>query len=202
MGQASQGDPPVRAAIVPGEAVDTAASSSPPASLPAPTSIPAGVAASVPTEPPIAADVEMAEVPPPLAPSVLVIPDSPVFDYEEGAVVVAEVDERRLVVLTEERPDALAVEGPNASAAVRADPWPTVGSSGLIPTQLNPNEWGGQSLVFWGRDTSEPLLALNDELEEKLRSSFRQYSEAAMTSLRMATEILSRDVPRVFQVRI
>jgi hypothetical protein len=56
--------------------------------------------------------------------------------------------------------------------------------------------------VFWGRDTLEPLLALNDELEEKLRGAFREYSEAAMRSLRMATEILSKDVPRVFQVRI
>jgi hypothetical protein len=68
--------------------------------------------------------------------------------------------------------------------------------------QLNPNEWGDQPLVFWGRDTSEPLLALNDVLEEKLWSSFREYSEAAMRSLRMATKILSKDVPRVFQVRI
>jgi hypothetical protein len=83
-----------------------------------------------------------------------------------------------------------------------AELWPVVGSSSLIPTQLNPNEWGGQSLVFWGLDTSEPLLALNDELEEKLQDNFHEYSEAAMRSLRMATEILSKDIPRVFQVRI
>jgi hypothetical protein len=100
--------------------------------------------------------------------------------------------------LTEERPDALTVEGPDASVAGHADPWPVVGSSGLIPTQLNPNEWGGQPLLFWGRDTSEPLLALNDELEEKLRDNFREYSEAALRSLRMATKILSKVVPRVF----
>jgi hypothetical protein len=130
------------------EAVDAAAASSPPASSPAPTSIPAGAAASVPTEPPVAADVEMAKVPTPPAPSVLVVPDSPIFDYEEGAAVVAKVDERRLVILTEERPDASAAEGPNASVAGRADSWPIVGSSGLIPMQLNPNEWGGQPLVF------------------------------------------------------
>jgi hypothetical protein len=61
--------------------------------------------------------------------------------------VVAEVDERRLVVLTEEWPDASDAEGPNASVTRHADPWPVVGSSGLIPTQLNPNEWGGQPLV-------------------------------------------------------
>jgi hypothetical protein len=52
MGQASQVDPPVGAAIVLGEAVDVVATSSPPAPSPAPTSIPAGAAASVPTEPP------------------------------------------------------------------------------------------------------------------------------------------------------
>ena len=153
MGQASQVDPPVGAAIVPGEAVDAASASSPPASLPTPTSIPAGATAGAPTEPPVPADVEMAEVPPPPAPSVLVIPDSPVFDHGEGVAVVAEVGERRLVALTEERPDASAAEGPDALVAGRADPWPIVGSSGLIPTQVNPNEWGGQRLMFWGRDT-------------------------------------------------
>jgi hypothetical protein len=210
MGQASQVDPPVGAAIMSGEAVDAAAAPSPPALLPAPTLIPAGAVADSPEEPPVAADVEMAEVPPPLAPSALVIPDLPISDHEEGAAVVAEVGERRLVTLAEERPNASTAEVPDASTAERldasvaghAEPWPIVGSSGLIPTQLNPNEWGGQPLVFWSRDTSEPLLALNDELEEKLRDNFREYNEAAMRSLRMTMEILSKDVPRVFQVRI
>jgi hypothetical protein len=193
---------------MPGDAVDAA--SSPPALLPAPTSIPAGAVADSPAELPVTGDVEMAEVPPPPAPSTLVIPGSPIFDHEEGAAVVAEVGERRLVTLDEERPDASTAErpdastaeGPDASVAGRAEPWPVVGSSGLIPTQLNPNEWRGQPLVFLGRDTSEPLLALNDELEEKLRDNFHEYREAAMRSLRMTMEILSRDVPRVFQVRV
>ena len=187
---------------MPGEAVDAVVASSPPSSSPTPTLIPAGATAGAPTEPPAATDVEMAEVPPPPAPSVLVIPDSPVFDHGEGATVVADVGEQRSVALTEERPDASAAEGPEASVAGRADPWPVVGSSGLIPMQLNPNEWGAQPLVFWGRDTSEPLLALNDEGEERLRNAFRDYSEAAMRSLWMAMEVLSQDVPRVFQVRI
>jgi hypothetical protein len=202
MGQASQVDPPVGAAIVPGEAVDAAAASSPPSSSPTPTSIPAGAAAGAPTEPPATANVEMAEVPPPLAPSVLVIPDSPVFKHGEGAAVVAEVGEQRPVTLTEERPDASAAEGPEASVVGRADPWPVVGSSDLIPMQLNPNEWGAQPLVFWGRDTSEPLLSLNDEGEERLRKVFRDYSEAVMRSLKTATGVLSQAIPRVFQVRI
>jgi hypothetical protein len=56
--------------------------------------------------------------------------------------------------------------------------------------------------VFWGRDTSEPLLSLNDEGEEKLRKVFRDYSEAVMRSLKMAMDVFSQDIPRVFQVRI
>jgi hypothetical protein len=61
---------------------------------------------------------------------------------------------------------------------------------------------GAQPLVFWGHDTSKPLLALNDEGEEKLQKVFRDYSDALMRSLKMATEVLSQDIPRVFQVRI
>jgi hypothetical protein len=79
MGQASQVDPPVGASIMPGEAVDAAAAPSPLVLLPAPTSIPTGAVADSPSEPPVTADVEMAEVPPPL-----VIPDLPIFDHEEG----------------------------------------------------------------------------------------------------------------------
>jgi hypothetical protein len=201
-GASLPGRPPVGAAIVPVEAVDAAAASSLPSLSLTPTSIPVGAVAVAPTELPAAADVEMAEVPPPPAPSVLVIPDSPVFDHGEGAAVVAEVGEQRPVALTEERPDASVAKGPEASVVGRADPWPVVGSSGLIPTQLNPNEWGAQPLVFWGRDTSEPLISLNDEGEEKLRKVFRDCSEAVMRSLKMATYVFSQDIPRVFQVRI
>jgi hypothetical protein len=137
MGQASPVDPPVGAAIVPGEAVDSAATLSPPSSTPTPTSILAGATAGAPTVPPAAADIEMAEVPPPL-----VIPDLPILDHEEGVAVVAEVGERRPVTLAEERPetstavvpDAPTAGGPDASAGGRAEPWPALGSSGLIPT--------------------------------------------------------------------
>jgi hypothetical protein len=125
---------------VPGEVVDATVALGPPSSLLTPTSIPAGAAAGASTELHATADVEMAEVPPPLAPLVLVVPDSLVFDHGEGATVVAEVGEQRPVALTEERTDASAAEGPDASVAGRTDPWPVVGSSGLIPTQLNPNE--------------------------------------------------------------
>jgi hypothetical protein len=122
MGQASQVDPPVGAAIMSGEAVDVVVASSPPALLPALTLIPAGAVAVSPAEPPVAADVEMAEVPPPPAPSVLVIPNHPIFDHEEGAAVVVEVGERRLVTLAEERPDASTAGGPMPRP--RRDPMP------------------------------------------------------------------------------
>eukprot|EP00267_Zea_mays_P031539 XP_008663845.1 spidroin-2-like [Zea mays] len=111
MGHASQADPPVGAAIVPGEAADAAAALSPPDLLPALASTPAGAVADSPTGPPVAADVGMVEAPPPV-----VIPDLP-------------------------------------------------------------------PLRFWSRDTSESLLSLNDELEEKSRDSFREYTEVAVRSL-------------------
>jgi hypothetical protein len=84
-----------------------------------------------------------------------------------------------------------------------AEPRPVLESSDLIPAQLNLSEWGGRPLLFWSRSTSdsEPLLSLNDELEERSWDNFREYIEAAMRSLRSTMEILSRDVPRVFQIR-
>jgi hypothetical protein len=170
-----------------------------------PVSTPARVVADSPVEAPVAADIGMVEAPPPA-----VIPDLPVLGQEERATVVAEVGDRRPATLAEERPsastavvpDASAARGPDASMEGCAESWPVLGSNGLTPAQLNPNEWCGQPLRFWSRATSEPLLFLNDELEEKARDSFCEYTEAAMRSLRSTMEILSRDVPRVFQVRI
>jgi hypothetical protein len=170
-------------------------------------STPAGVVADSPVEPPVAADVGTVEAPPPV-----VIPDLSVLGQEEGAAVVAEVGDRRPATLAEEGPststavvpDASAAGGPDALVEGRAELWPVLGSSGLIPAQLDPSEWGGRPLLFWSRSTSdsEPLLSLNDELEERSRDSFREYTEAAMRLLQSTMEILSRDVPRVFQVRI
>jgi hypothetical protein len=207
MGQASQANPPVGAAIMPGEAAGAAAAPSPPDLLPAPASTPVGAVVDSPAEPPVAADVGMIEAPPPV-----VIADLPVLGHEERAAIVAEVGDRRPATLAEKRPststvavpDASTAGGPDASVEGRVEPWPVLGSSGLIPAQLNPNEWCGQPLLFWSRDTLdlESLLSLNDELEERSRDNFCEYTEAAMRSLRSTMEILSRDVPRVFQVRI
>jgi hypothetical protein len=44
--------------------------------------------------------------------------------------------------------------------------------------------------------------AQNDEREEQSRDELREYAEAAMGSLQSTMEILSRDVPRILQVRI
>jgi hypothetical protein len=194
MGQASQADPHVGAAITPGEAANAVAAPGLADLLLVSVSTPTGVVADSPVEPPV------------------VIPDLSVLGQEEGAVVVAEVGDRRPATLAEEGPststavvpDASAAGGPDALVEGRAELWPVLGSSGLIPAQLNPSEWGGQPLLFWSRGTSdsEPLLSLNDELEERSQDSFREYTEAAMRSLRSTMEILSRDVPRVFQVRI
>jgi hypothetical protein len=207
MGQASQADPHVGAVITPGEAADAVAAPGPTDLLLVSASTPAGVIADSPLDPPVAADIETVEALPPE-----VIPDLSVLGQGEGAAVVAEVGDQRPATLAEEGPststmvvlDASAVGRPDALVEGRAEQWPILGSSGLIPAQLNPSEWGGQSLLFWSRGTSnsEPLLSLNDELEERSRDSFREYTEAAMRLLRSTMEILSRDVPRVFEVRI
>jgi hypothetical protein len=201
MGQASQADPSVGAAIMPGEAADMAVASSPTDLLPVPASTPAGAVADSSAELSIAADVGMAEAPP-----LVVIPDLPVLGHEEKAAVVAEVGDRRPASLAEERPntsiaavpEALAAGGPNALVEVRVEPWPVLGSSGLIPARLNLDEWCGRPLRFWSHATSdsEPLLSLDDELEERTQDNFCEYIEVATRSLRSAMETLSRDVPK------
>jgi hypothetical protein len=205
MGQASQTDPSIGAAIVPGEAADVATAPSPPNVLPAPASIPAEAVADLPVEPPIAADVGMAE-----APLLEVVPDLLSLGHKERAAAVAEVADRRPAFLAEGRPststtmvpEASTAGGPDALEDGRAEPRPVLGSSNLIPARRNPNEWCGQALRFWSRGASEPLFLLNDELEEQSRDELREYAEAAMGLLWSTMEILSRDIPRVLQVRI
>jgi hypothetical protein len=149
MGQASQADPSVGAAIVPGETADAATAPSPPDLLPAPASTPAGAVVDSPTEPPIAFDVGMVEVPP-----LVVVPDLPVLGHEERAAVVAVVGDRRPATSAERRPststamvfDVSTAGGPDALVEGHAEPRPVLGSSGLIPVQRNPNEWRGAAV--------------------------------------------------------
>jgi hypothetical protein len=193
------------AAIMPEETVDAAVAPSPLDLLPTPASTPAGSVADSPVEPPVASDVGTVEVPP-----LVVVPDLPVLGHEERATVVAEVGDRRPATLAEGRPsastsmvfDALTAGGPDALVEGRAEPRPVLGSSGLIPAQRNPNEWRGQPFRFWSRGASKLLLFLDDEREEQSRNELREHAEAVMRSLRLTMEVLSRDVPRVFQVRI
>jgi hypothetical protein len=190
---------------VPGEAADVAAAPSPPDVLPAPAPAPAEVVAVLPVEPPVAADAGMAEVP-----LLKVVSDLPSLGHKEGAAVVVEVGDRRPASLAEGRPstlsamvpDASTAGGPNALEEGRAKLRPVLGSGNLIPARRNPNEWCGQVLRFWTRSASKPLFVLDDEREEQSRDELREYAEAAMGSLRSTMEILSRDVPRVLQVRI
>jgi hypothetical protein len=190
---------------VPGEAADVVAAPSPPDVLPAPAPAPAEVVAVLPVEPPVAADAGMAEVP-----LLKVVSDLPSLGHKEGAAVVVEVGDRRPASLAEGRPstlsamvpDASTAGGPNALEEGRAKLRPVLGSGNLIPARRNPNEWCGQVLRFWTRSASKPLFVLDDEREEQSRDELREYAEAAMGSLRSTMEILSRDVPRVLQVRI
>jgi hypothetical protein len=151
MGQASQADPSIGAAIVPGETADAAVAPSPPDLLPVPASTPAGAIVDSPVEPTIASDVGMVEVPP-----LVVVPDLPDLDHEERAAAVAEVGDRRPATLAEGRPststamvfDVSTAGGPDALVEGHAKPRPVLGSSGLTPAQRNPNEWRGQPLRF------------------------------------------------------
>jgi hypothetical protein len=205
MGQVPRADPSVEAAIMPKETADAAMAPSPPDLLLAPASTPAGAVADSPAEPPVAFDVGIVE-----EPLLVAVPDLPVLGHEERATAVAEVGDRRPTTLAEGRPstsmamvfDASTAGGPDALVEGRAEPRPILGSSSLIPAQRNPNEWRGQPFRFWSRDASELLLFLNDDREEQSRNELREHAEAAMRSLRLTMEVLSKDVPRVCQVRI
>lgn len=187
---------------MPEETADAVVAPSLPDMLLAPASTPAEAVADSPVEPPVASDVGMVEVPP-----LVVVPDLLVLGHEERATAIAEVGDQRPTTLAEGRPststtmvfDASTAGGPDALVEGRAEPRPVLGSSGLVPAQRNPNEWRGQPLRFWSRGASELLLFLNDEQEEQSRNELREHAEAAMRSLRSTMEVLSRDVPRVFQ---
>jgi hypothetical protein len=205
MGQASQADPSVEAVAVPGEAADMAVAPSPPDVSSVPASTSPAVVADSPAEPSTAPDIEMVGA----SPHAVVL-DLPVPGPEERANAVAEVGDRKPATLAEGKPSAsmamvpdVSTAGePDALAEKRTTPRPVSGGGVLIPAQRNPNEWCGQTFRFWSRGASKPLLVLNDEQEEQSRDELREYAEAAMGSLQSTMEILSREVPRVLQVRI
>jgi hypothetical protein len=141
MGQASQADPSVGAVVMPGEAADAAAAPSPPDGLPTPASTPAEVAADLPVEPLVAADVGMVEAPP-----LAVVPDLPVPGHEERADTVAEVGDPRPATLAEGKPsalmavvpDVLTAGGPDTLVEERAKPRPVLGAASSSPHSATP----------------------------------------------------------------
>jgi hypothetical protein len=104
--------------------------------------------------------------------------------------------------LTEEVSDASAAGGTDALEEGGAEPRPVLGSGDLILALRGPNERLGERLRFWTRGASEPLLVLDDEREEQTLDELRECAEATVGSLRATLEALSRDVPRILQVRI
>jgi hypothetical protein len=162
-----EADPSVKVAVVPREAAGAAECSSPPGGLPV-----------LVVEPPVTADVEIAEAPP------LVVGD------REPAPLVEEVS------------DVPVAGGVGALEEGGAEPRPVLGSGDLILTRRVPNERRGERLQFWTRGASEPLLVLDDEREEQTWDELRECAEATVGSLRSTLEALSRDVPRILQVRI
>jgi hypothetical protein len=174
-----------------------AAALRPPDVLPAPAPSSAEAVAVLPVEPPVAADAGMAEVP-----LLEAVSDLPSLGHKEGAVAVAEVGDWKPTSLAEVVPDASTAGGPDALEEGCAELRPVLGSGGLIPARRDPNERRGHALRFWTRGASKPLFVLDDEREEQSWDELHEYAEAAMGSLRSIMEILSRDVPRVLQVRV
>jgi hypothetical protein len=82
------------------------------------------------------------------------------------------------------------------------EPRPVLGSGDLILAWRGPNEQRGERLRFRTRGASKPLFVLDDEREEQAWDELRQCAEATVGSLRSILEVLSRDVPRILQVRI
>jgi hypothetical protein len=163
---------------VPRQTASAVAASSPPDVLPALAPASAKVVAVPTVEPPVAADVEMAEAPP------------------------LEVGDRKPAPLAEEVSDAPTVGGVDALEEGGAELWPVLGSDDLILARRDPNERCGGRLRFWTRGASEPLLILDDEREGQTWDELRECAEATVGSLRSTLEALSRDVPRILQVRI
>jgi hypothetical protein len=112
-------------------------------------------------------------------------------DAEMAEAPLLEAGDRKPAPLAEEVPDALT-----------AEPRPVLGSGDLVLARRGPNERRGHALRFWTRGASKPLFVLDDEREEQSRDELRECAEATMGSLRSTMEVLSRDVPRILQVRI
>jgi hypothetical protein len=176
VGRAPEAGPSVEVAVEARETAGAAAALSPPVVLPvlAPASVEAVAAPAV--EPPAAADAEMAEAP------------------------LLEASDRKPIPLAEEVPYAPTAGGADALEKGGTEPRPVLGSGDLVLARRGPSE-RRQPLRFWGRGASKPLFVLDDEREEQSWGELRESAEATVGSLRSTLEVLSRDVPRILQVR-
>jgi hypothetical protein len=177
VGRAPEADPSIEAAVESRETAGAAAALSPPVVLPvlAPTNT--EVVAALAVEPPVAAEAEMDEA------------------------LLLEAGDRKPAPLAEEVPYAPTAGGADALEEGGAEPWPVLGSGDLALAQRSPSE-RRQPLWFWSRGASKPLFVLDDEREEQSWDELRERAEATVGSLRSTLEVLSRDVPRILQVRI
>jgi hypothetical protein len=178
VGRAPEADLSVEATVVPRETAGAAAASSPPDVLPVVAPASAEAVAVLAVEPPVAADAEMAEAP------------------------LLKAGDRKPAPLAKEVPDAPTAGGADGLEEGGAEPWPVLRSGTLVLARRGPNERRGQALRFWTRGASKLLFVLDDEREEQSRDELRECAEATMGSLRSTMEVLSRDVPRILQVRI
>jgi hypothetical protein len=178
VGRAPQADPSVKAVVVPRETAGAAVALSPPDVLPAPAPASTEAVAVLAVEPLVAADAEMAEAP------------------------LLKAGDRKPTPLAEEVPDAPTTGGADALEEGGAEPRPVMGSGDLVLARRDPDERRGQTLRFWTRGASKPLFVLDNEREEQSRDELRECAEAAMGSLRSTMEVLSRNIPRILQVRI
>jgi hypothetical protein len=163
---------------VPGDTAGATAALNPPDVLPTPAPASTEVVAVLPVEPPVAADAEIAEAP------------------------LLEVGDQKLAPLAEEVPVAPTAGGPDALEEGGAEPQPVLGSGDLVLARRYANERRGEALRFWTHGASKTLFVLDDEREEQSRDELRECAEAAMGSLWSTMEVLSRNVPRILQVRI
>jgi hypothetical protein len=178
VGRALEADPSVEAAVVLRGTAGAAAALSPSVVLSTPAPASAEAVAVLAVEPPVAADVGMAEV------------------------LLLEAGDWKPALLAEEVPDAPSAGGADALEEGGAEPRPVLGSGDLVLARRDPNERRGQALWFWTCGASKPLFVLDDEREEQSRDELHECAEATMGSLRSTLEVLSRDVPRILQVRI
>jgi hypothetical protein len=163
---------------VPRGTAGAAVALSPPDVLPTPALASTEAVVILAVEPPVATDAEMAEVP------------------------LLEASDRKPAPLAEEVPDAPTAGGADALEEGGAEPRPVLGSGDLVLARRDPNERRGQALQFWTRGASKPLFVLDDEREEQSWDELRECAVATMGSLWSTLEVLSRDVPRILQVRI